>query len=105
MEDIVSLFTSDLRYEPHQKWFKDVMWQGDFQCDEGEMQETRYEIIDFTCISTKGRVGRVQIPEEYWNVGSSGTRYLNVGSWEAGTTISEQEWMVEEILRVCQMFQ
>ena len=65
MEDIVSLFTSDLRYEPHQKWFKDVMWQGDFQCDEGLIDrqgEEKYEEIG------NGRIdySTVYVPAGLW---------------------------------------
>lgn len=86
-EDFVSISSvSDMP-----KWYKDVMYEWDWWCEENEVNKTTMIIQDFKCEGAKGSVGTYKIPDEAWNVGEDGTRYLLIGSPEGCAQVNEGE--------------
>ena len=86
-EDFVSVSSSD----DMPKWYKDVMYEWDWWCEENEVNKTTMIIQDFKCEGVKGSVGTYKIPDNVWNVREDGTRYLLIGSPEGCTQVNENE--------------
>lgn len=84
-EDFVNLSSVDTL----PKWYKDVMYEWDWWCEENEVNKTTIVIQDFKCEGAKGSVGQCVIPEDAWNLNEDGTRYLLVGSAEGCAQVTE----------------
>lgn len=73
------------------KWYKDIMYEWDWWCEENEVNETSFTITDFKCIGARGSLGKCNIPNKLWTVGENGNRYLLVGSPESCVQVNDNE--------------
>ena len=99
-EDFVSISSSDTL----PKWYKDVMYEWDWWCEENEVNKTTMIIQDFKCEGVKGSVGKCTIPDDAWNVSESGTRYLLIGTPEGCTRVDGNENLFRNLKNAISIF-